>query len=473
MVFSSSTFLIAFLPLTIILYYVIGHVVAKNMAVKNFILLIASLLFYAWGEPVYIVLMLISILFNFFAGKDIDSAKKAGNKAGAKTAFIIAIIFNLAVLGFFKYFGFLVENVNMLLHTDLQIPQLALPIGISFYTFQIMSYIIDLYRGETEVQKRIIPFALYISLFPQLIAGPIVKYKEIALQLETRKESLNKFSEGMLRFTVGLAKKLLLANTLGAVYTAIQADGAAHTTVLSAWVGIICYTLQIYFDFSGYSDMAIGLGKIFGFQFSENFNYPYIATSVTDFWRRWHISLSTWFKEYVYIPLGGNRKKTPRVLLNLMIVWLLTGLWHGAAWNFIVWGVFYGVLLIIEKYVLAKVLKVIPSFIRYIITMVLVMIGWVFFSAPSLGEAIQYIGAMFGAGSAGGVDASAKYLLSTNWLPILIGILAATPAYKAVVNKMQPKTVSRLKVIVFPVLFILCIIFMISETYNPFLYFRF
>lgn len=473
MVFSSSTFLIVFLPLTLVLYYVIGHFVTRSMTVKNIILLIASLLFYAWGEPVYIVLMLISILFNFFAGKDIDRAKKAGNTAGAKTAFIISIVFNLAVLGFFKYFGFLVDNINMLLHTEIHIPQLALPIGISFYTFQIMSYIIDLYRDETEVQEHLIPFALYISLFPQLIAGPIVKYKEIALQLETRKESLPKFSQGMLRFTVGLSKKLLLANTLGAVYTAIQADGAANTSTLSAWVGIICYTLQIYFDFSGYSDMAIGLGKIFGFSFSENFNYPYIATSVTDFWRRWHISLSTWFKEYVYIPLGGNRKKTPRVLLNLMIVWLLTGLWHGAAWNFIIWGVFYGVLLIIEKYVLAKVLKIIPAFIRYIITMLLVMIGWVFFSAPTLTEAVQYIGAMFGAGNAGAADATAKYLLSTNIIPILVGILAATPLYKKVADKLKPKTVSRLKLVVFPVLFLLCIIFMISETYNPFLYFRF
>ena len=368
MVFSSSTFLIVFLPITIALYYIIGQFVTRSTTVKNIILLIASLLFYAWGEPVYIILMLLSIVFNFIAGKDIDAAKKAGNTAGAKTAFVIAIIFNLAVLGFFKYFGFLVENINMLLHLNLQIPQLALPIGISFYTFQIMSYIIDLYRDETEVQNHIIPFALYISLFPQLIAGPIVKYKDIALQLENRKESLHKFSEGMLRFTVGLSKKLLLANTLGAVYTSIQAHGAANTGTLSAWLGIICYTLQIYFDFSGYSDMAIGLGKIFGFHFNENFNYPYIATSVTDFWRRWHISLSTWFKEYVYIPLGGNRKKVPRVILNLMIVWLLTGLWHGAAWNFVIWGVFYGVLLIIEKYLLSNVLKRIPKIIKHILT---------------------------------------------------------------------------------------------------------
>ncbi|MBQ3432475.1 MAG: MBOAT family protein [Clostridia bacterium] len=472
MVFSSSTFLIVFLPVTLALYYVIGHFVSRNMTVKNIILLIASLLFYAWGEPVYIILMLLSIVFNFIAGKDIDSAKKANNPAQAKIAFLIAIIFNLAVLGFFKYFGFLVENINMLLHTDMHIPQLALPIGISFYTFQIMSYIIDLYRGETEVQEHIVPFALYVSLFPQLIAGPIVKYRDVAQQLYMRKESLQKFSHGMLRFTVGLSKKLLLANTLGAVYTTIQAGGAAHTSTLSAWIGILCYTLQIYFDFSGYSDMAIGLGKMFGFHFNENFNYPYIATSVTDFWRRWHISLSTWFKEYVYIPLGGNRKKVPRVILNLMIVWLLTGLWHGAAWTFISWGVFYGVLLIIEKYVLAKVLPHIPNVIKRAVTLIIVMVGWVFFSAPTLSEAMQYLRTMFG-GGIGFADAQAKYLLSGNIIVILIGIVAATPLYKRVIRSLRPQTVSRLKIAVFPILFLLCLVFMISETYNPFLYFRF
>ena len=322
MVFSSSSFLVLFLPLTLIAYYIIGCVLTKNITVKNCILLLASLLFYAWGEPVYIFLMLISILFNFIAGKDIDICKKQGDAKGAKRAFIFAIVFNLAVLGFFKYFGFLVENVNTLLHLKLQIPVLALPIGISFYTFQIMSYIIDLYRGDTEVQEHIVPFALYISLFPQLIAGPIVKYRDIAAQLQERRESIELFSKGMTRFTVGLAKKLLLANTLGAVYTTIQASGAKQTSAIGAWLGIVCYTLQINFDFSGYSDMAIGLGSIFGFRFNENFNYPYIADSVTDFWRRWHISLSTWFKEYVYIPLGGNRCKVPRVMLNLMIVWI-------------------------------------------------------------------------------------------------------------------------------------------------------
>ena len=472
MVFSSSTFLIAFLPITVLLYYLVGVKLTKNIKVKNLILLIASLIFYAWGEPVYIVLMIISIIFNFYIGKDIDAAKKSGQTALAKRSFVFSIVFNLAVLGFFKYFGFLIDNVNAVLHTHIQAPQLALPIGISFYTFQIMSYVIDLYRGETEVQERIIPFALYISLFPQLIAGPIVKYKDIAYQLEHRKESLGKASQGITRFIVGLAKKLILANTLGAVYSSVQATSATKISTATAWLGIICYTLQIYFDFSGYSDMAIGLGKIFGFKFNENFNYPYIANSVTDFWRRWHISLSTWFKEYVYIPLGGNRKKTPRVILNLLIVWLLTGLWHGAAWNFIIWGLYHGVLLIIEKYLLSKVLEKVPKVIKHALTLILVMIGWVFFSAPTLGEAFRYLGAMFGAGTAF-ADAQSSYIFGSNVILLIIGIFCATPIYKSIANKFNPERVDRLKVIAFPLLLILCIIFMISETYNPFLYFRF
>ena len=472
MVFSSSTFLIAFLPLTLILYYLVGQLLTKSIKVKNGILLLASLVFYAWGEPIYIILMLLSIFFNFFAGKDIHAAKCEGDKRKAKIAFLIAIIFNLAVLGFFKYFGFLVENFNLLFKTRLQIPTLPLPIGISFYTFQIMSYIIDLYRDKTEVQEHLLPFALYISLFPQLIAGPIVKYKDIATQLENRTESFQSFSMGMTRFTVGLAKKLLLANTLGAVYTEVQALGAKNTTVVAAWLGILCYTLQIYFDFSGYSDMAIGLGGIFGFRFNENFNYPYIADSVTDFWRRWHISLSTWFKEYVYIPLGGNRCKTPRVILNLLIVWLLTGLWHGAAWNFIVWGLFYGVLLIAEKYLFAKLLKHILSFIRHAITLLIVMLGWVFFSAPTLTEAVHYIASMFG-GGAGFADSASWYLLSGNLLAVLIGTFCATPAYKTILSHFDAKTVSTLKIIAYPLLLVLCLVFMISQTYNPFLYFRF
>ena len=354
MVFSSSTFLMAFLPLTLLLYYGVGVALTKNVTVKNCILLLGSLVFYAWGEPVYIVLMLLSILFNFAAGRVIDDARDSGRDKTATAQFVLAVIFNLGVLGFFKYADFLVDNLNGIFGAHIPPLELPLPIGISFYTFQILSYIIDLYTGKIRVQKSLVSFALYISLFPQLIAGPIVKYRDIEEQLVGRKESWSKYSYGMTRFVVGLAKKLLLANTLGAVYSGIQAMDVGSLSALTAWTGIACYTLQIYFDFSGYSDMAIGLGSMFGFRFNENFNYPYIATSITDFWRRWHISLSSWFRDYVYIPLGGNRRKTPRVIFNLMVVWLLTGFWHGASWNFVLWGLYFLVLLILEKAFLLK-----------------------------------------------------------------------------------------------------------------------
>ena len=471
MVFSSATFLILFLPVTLIAYYLIGVVLTKNIAVKNCILLIASLLFYAWGEPVYIFLMLISILFNYVIGKDIAASQDAEQPKRAKTLFILAVCFNLGVLGFFKYAGFLTDNINALFGWHIVMPSLPLPIGISFYTFQIMSYIIDLYNGKIKVQNNLVSFALYISLFPQLIAGPIVKYKEIDRQLTHRRESWNKYARGLTRFTVGLAKKLVLANTLGSVFNAVQSDDISSLSTLSAWIGILCYTLQIYFDFSGYSDMAIGLGSMFGFRFNENFRYPYAATSVTDFWRRWHISLSSWFKDYVYIPLGGNRRKTPRVILNLMIVWLLTGLWHGASWNFVAWGVFYGVLLILEKYVLHGLLERLPVTVRRVLTMLCVVIGWVLFSAASLSDALAYLKVMFGGAVL--IDAEAKYLLATNFVLMIVGAVCAVPLYKRFLKKADPKLVSRLKIAVFPLLLLLCIIFMISETYNPFLYFRF
>ena len=472
MVFSSSTFLMAFLPLTLLLYYGVGVALTKNVTVKNCILLLASLVFYAWGEPVYIVLMLLSILFNFAAGRVIDSALSDGRTGLAKFQFIADVVYNLAVLGFFKYADFVVDNINGLFGAHIPPLELPLPIGISFYTFQILSYIIDLYTGKIRVQKNLVSFALYISLFPQLIAGPIVKYKEIEEQLVGRKESLVKYSRGMARFVVGLAKKLLLANTLGAVYSGIQAMDVGSLSALTAWTGIACYTLQIYFDFSGYSDMAIGLGSMFGFRFNENFNYPYIATSITDFWRRWHISLSSWFRDYVYIPLGGNRRKTPRVIFNLMVVWLLTGLWHGAAWNFVLWGMFYGVLLIFEKYVLGDLLPRIPTPVRWLTTMVLVMCGWVLFSAPDLTGALLYLKAMFG-GAAGFTDGNGAYLLSTNLAVLVLGAFCATPAYRHILERVDPKWVSRAKFVAYPLLFALCVVFMVSETYNPFLYFRF
>ena len=471
MVFSSTVFLFIFLPAVTAAYYVIGHALTRRMTVKNGILLAASLVFYAWGEPVYIVLMVISILFNYFIGRDIDLARQAGNARRAKTAFIFAIVFNLALLGFFKYFGFLTENLNAWFHLNLRRFPLPLPIGISFYTFQILSYVIDLYHDRIRVQKNLLSFALYVTLFPQLIAGPIVKYRDVEQQLAHRKETLYRYSRGLTRFTVGLAKKLLLANTLGAVYSAVQAQGAAATGLLGAWTGIVCYTLQIYFDFSGYSDMAIGLGGMFGFRFNENFNYPYMAQNVTDFWRRWHISLSTWFKEYVYIPLGGNRCSKLMNVRNLMVVWLLTGLWHGAAWNFILWGVYYGVLLTAEKYLLGNALKKLPRPAAHALTLLAVAVGWVLFSAPTLSEAVSYLGSM--CGFHGLLDASARYLFTTNLPVMLCGALAATTLWKKPLARLSPRVVSRAKIVALPLLLILCVIFMISETYNPFLYFRF
>ncbi len=472
MVFSSTTFLTAFLPLTLLLYYGVGVLLTKNVTVKNSILLLASLVFYAWGEPVYILLMLLSILFNFSAGRVLAQAREDGRDGAALFQLIAALVFNLGVLGFFKYADFLVENVNRLFGAQIHSLDLPLPIGISFYTFQTLSYLIDLYRGTIRVQKSLLSFGVYISLFPQLIAGPIVKYRDIEAQLTERKESWVKYSRGLTRFVVGLAKKLLLANTLGAVYTSIQAMDVRGLSALTAWTGIACYTLQIYFDFSGYSDMAIGLGKMFGFSFNENFRYPYIASSVTDFWRRWHISLSSWFRDYVYIPLGGNRRKVPRVIFNLLVVWLLTGLWHGAAWNFVLWGLYYGVLLILEKFVLGDVLERIPSPVRHLLTMLIVMCGWVLFSAPDLSAALLYLKAMFG-GGAGWTDGTGAYLLTTNLAVLLCGAFCATPLYRRILEHFDAKWVFRAGMVAYPLLFALCVIFLVSETYNPFLYFRF
>ncbi len=471
MVFSSTTFLTAFLPLTLLLYYGVGVLLTKNVTVKNCILLLVSLVFYAWGEPVYILLMVLSILFNFCAGRALSQAREDGRDGAAKLQFLAALVFNLGVLGFFKYADFLVENINRIFGAQIHPLDLPLPIGISFYTFQILSYLIDLYRGTIRVQKSLLSFAVYISLFPQLIAGPIVKYRDIEQQLLERKESWLKYSRGLARFVVGLAKKLLLANTLGSVYTSVQAMDVRGLSALTAWTGIACYTLQIYFDFSGYSDMAIGLGKMFGFSFNENFKHPYIATSVTDFWRRWHISLSSWFRDYVYIPLGGNRRKTPRVIFNLLVVWLLTGLWHGAAWNFALWGLYYGVLLIFEKFVLSDALERIPTPVRHLLTMLIVMCGWVLFSAPDLSGALLYLKAMFGGGAL--ADGTGAYLLTTNLAVLVCGAFCATPLYRRILERFDAKWVFRAGIVAYPLLFALCVVFLVSETYNPFLYFRF
>lgn len=466
MLFSSIVFLFTFLPIILILYYLVPR------PMKNVILLFGSLLFYAWGEPVYIFLMIFSILFNYICGLDI--ARNLKDPAAAKRSLIFTVAVNLCILGFFKYEGFVLDSLSAVLPVDIPYRAMALPIGISFYTFQILSYIIDVYRGHVKVQTNLLDFALYVTMFPQLIAGPIVQYADVDRQLHVRKESWGKFGEGSMFFIRGLAKKVLLANTIGMVYTEVAALAPGKVSVLSAWIGCVSYAFQIYFDFSGYSDMAIGLGKMFGFEFLKNFDYPYISQSITEFWRRWHISLGSWFREYVYIPLGGNRVPVIKHLRNLLIVWFLTGLWHGAAWNFVAWGLYYGLILILEKYFLSRVLERLPAVIRHIYSLVLVLIGWVFFFSPTLGGAVDYIQLMFGVGANGLVDSEGLYLLTTNLLLLILLVIGSTPiVHRAYERVMAGRGKILANCVVYVAMFLLCIAYLVTETYNPFLYFRF
>ncbi|MFL1469350.1 MBOAT family O-acyltransferase [Paraclostridium bifermentans] len=468
MVFSSIVFLFTFLPITLILYYILPR------KMKNIVLLLISLIFYAWGEPVYVFLMMFTTVFDYLIGLLINKYRR--NKIKSKRIFIFAVLVNLGILGFFKYYGFVIENINSVFSLNIGYNQLPLPIGISFYTFQTLSYVIDVYLDKVKVLKSLISFGLYVTMFPQLVAGPIVRYTDIDYQLKHRTHSMNKFGEGVDRFIQGLSKKVLLANNIGMIFTSIQQYDASEISVLTAWLAIAAYTLQLYFDFSGYSDMAIGLGKMLGFDFIENFNYPYISKSVTEFWRRWHISLGSWFREYVYIPLGGNRCSTIFQLRNLCIVWFLTGLWHGADWNFILWGLYYGLILIIEKFLLKDILERMPSFIQHIYTMVLVMIGWTFFGIESIQKSLEYIKVMFFLNGNKIIDSTFIYYLHTNLILLIILILCSTP----IVNKVFKKIIQNgrmegvtLAVTVQFVLLFLSIAYLVNETYNPFLYFRF
>ena len=468
MLFSSIVFLFSFLPVVMILYYLLP------VRFRNVILLLASLVFYAWGEPVYLFLMLLSILFNYFSGLDI--ARNLQDKRAAKRSLVFNLIINLAVLGFFKYEGFVLDTLNGILPVHISYHALPLPIGISFYTFQILSYIIDVYRGNVKVQTNLPNFALYVTMFPQLIAGPIVQYADVDEQLASREISRTKFGEGSMYFIRGLAKKVLLANTSGMIFTEVSGLAKGNIAVMTAWLGAFAYMFQIYFDFSGYSDMAIGLGKMFGFEFNMNFNYPYVSKSITEFWRRWHISLSSWFRDYVYIPLGGNRVSKIKHIRNLLIVWFLTGLWHGAAWNFVAWGLYYGVILIIEKYLLSPVLDRLPDVVRHIYSIVLVVIGWVLFFSSSFGQAADYIRVMFGAGAHGFADRESMYLLTSNLILWLILIFGSTPLvhfrYEHMLRTKKWNT-TIINSVVYVALFIVCIAYLVTETYNPFLYFRF
>ena len=469
MLFSSITFLFLFLPIVMAVYYIVPG------RGKNIVLLIASLFFYAWGEPVYVVLMILSILFNYFCGRDIQANGEDAGKAKLSLAFAVTV--NILILGFFKYYGFLLDTVNSLLPSDIPYRELPLPVGISFYTFQAISYLVDIYRKKAEPQKNILYFALYISMFPQLIAGPIVRYVDIEAQLRNRKISIRRLGQGAVFFIIGLAKKVIIANTAGSVFDQISGVPASSLSMLTAWVGVFSYAFQIYFDFSGYSDMAVGLGKMFGFEFKKNFDYPYISKSITEFWRRWHISLSTWFREYVYIPLGGNRCSVSRNIFNLMVVWALTGMWHGAAWNFIAWGVYYGVILVMEKYIWGDSLERLPGLVRHIYTIILVLVGWVFFFSPSLGYSLRYLAAMVG-GGAGIVDSKGAFLLLTHWLLYLLAVLGSSALGMRLLNAVprmirgeKAKAVSA--AVIYMGIFVVSVAFLVTDTFNPFLYFRF
>ena len=466
MVFSSTIFLCVYLPLVLLGYYICPK---KG---RNLFLLIVSLVFYAWGEPKYVFLMIFSILVNYIFGRLMDKHRE--NKKRLKLMLVLSVVIDIGLLSVFKYTDFIITNVNAIFGANFDLLNIALPIGISFYTFQAMSYTIDVYRDDVRVQKNLIDFGMYITMFPQLIAGPIVRYADVQDQLAERSVTTADFSEGVMRFVVGLGKKVLLANQMGAVWSEIYALGG-DVSALMAWTGAIAYTFQIYFDFSGYSDMAIGLGRMFGFKFPENFRYPYQSVSITDFWRRWHITLSTWFKEYLYIPLGGNRCGLARQALNLLIVWSLTGFWHGAGWNFVMWGLYYFVILFIEKLFLLKALDKLPKLFRHVYALLLIIIGWVIFASDDVSVLLPFLGSMFGAnGAVGGMDV---YTLLTKAVLLIICCIASTELPKklflSATGAMNEKAAFTLKSVLTIALLALSMILLIGDSYNPFLYFRF
>ncbi|QSX06382.1 MBOAT family protein [Sedimentibacter sp. zth1] len=471
MVFSSIFFIYLFFPIAMVLYFA-----NKNMKYKNIILIIISLTFYAWGEPIYVCILIFSSIVDYTIGQIIE--RNRNNKV-SKIAVVCSVVINLSLLGVFKYAGFIVQNINTLFNVNLEFTPLALPIGISFYTFQTISYSVDVYRGNVKPQKSFPNFLLYVSLFPQLIAGPIVRYSEIEKQINYRNTSIDDFNSGINRFILGLGKKVLIANVAGSIATSILDSKISSLTLVSGWTGIIMFTVQIYFDFSGYSDMAIGLGRMFGFTYNENFNYPYISKSITEFWRRWHISLSSFFRDYVYIPLGGNKKHQ---LFNLIIVWLLTGLWHGAYWNFVLWGIYYGVFLIIEKFFIAKYLDKSSNIIKHIYTLIIVVLGWAIFYYTDLSKLGQFLLVIFGASKNSFIDLSTKILLQNNFIFMVVSFMLCTPILKKlneiILLKISSKTIyENIYYILLITLNVLIIVLvtaaLVQETYNPFLYFRF
>ena len=465
MLFTSISFLYYFLPALIIIYFI------TPKKYKNIILLIASLLFYLYGEPKYVFLMIAEIIIAYIGAILIDKYKNQ-----SKNILIITLFIHVFLLIIFKYTDFIIQTINDISNANIKLLNIALPIGISFYTFQIISYIIDVYNGKVNVQKNIIKLATYVSLFPQLVAGPIVRYQTVEKELDDRVHSFNNFAYGIRRFTIGLAKKVLIANALGELCS--KAFLADEKTIVFFWIFGVSYMLQLYFDFSAYSDMAIGLGRIFGFHFPENFNYPYISKSITEFWRRWHISLSTWFKDYVYIPLGGNREGKYKQIRNILIVWLLTGIWHGANWTFLIWGLLFGIILIIEKIWLNKFMEKLPSFIRRIYVLFIVMILFIIFNSDNMSVALTNIKGLFGMnGEAFVNDYTLHYLKS--YLPVLIiALLGSTPFIKILIDKLRKnKYVNNIINILEPILIVVILVvvtsYLIDNSYNPFLYFRF
>lgn len=464
MVFSGMTFLYFFLPATFVLYFL-----CSNRVYRNTILLIASLVFYSWGEPKNIALMLLASFIAYISGLLMDKLKNGARRA----VLIVSVGLLVGNLFIFKYLNFTVSTIETVLKTQLNVPQILLPIGISFYTFQILSYVIDLYRGKVKVQRNYFYLTLYVAFFPQLIAGPIVRYETVEYEIKQRRESVTDVAQGMRRFIIGLCKKVIIANNVANIPLIVYSGDSAVFGSGMYFLAAIGYALQIYFDFSGYSDMAIGLGRVFGFHFLENFNYPYVANSITDFWRRWHISLSTWFKDYIYIPLGGNRVKKPRFIFNILVVWTLTGFWHGANWIFILWGFYYGVLLLLEKLVWGKFLTKLPKALRWVYSMFFVLIGWTIFNSADMAELWTRLKIMFAfipTDIMGVVGYNSDILQSIMFVPL--GIICMLP-WKNKIKLPENLAVKACNYVVCVFLFVLCIIYILSSTYNPFIYFRF
>lgn len=486
MVFSSLTFIYVFLPVVMILYFI------SPMKIKNLIIFVSGILFYAWGEPICVLIMLLSTVIDYTAGiimnrYDDDQKKRT-------ICLLVSVIMNVGLLAVFKYSDFIIDTVNSLFslnminpvvrlnravnsvfHLGLNEKRVDLPIGISFFTFQSMSYTIDLYRRNIKVQKSFINFSSYVSLFPQIVAGPIVRYEDVQKEIETRKINVDKGAEGIALFVKGLSKKVLLANNIGLIWTNIKAMEYSEISAATAWIGILAFTFQIYFDFSGYSDMAVGLGKILGFNFPGNFDHPYMSKSISEFWRRWHITLGSWFRSYVYIPLGGNRKGLAKTIRNLLIVWALTGLWHGASWNFVIWGLYFGVIIIIERIGFGKLLEKLPSAVRVMYTFLLVVFGWVLFDTADLPSCLSYFKAMFGANGIF-MDQTAKYFIETNALIFILCIFGSTDIFGKTVDYIKSKNkavIAWSAPFVQLMLMLICTAFLVNATYNPFLYFRF